>query len=96
MIPQVCKNLIALIIFYFISISFTYAQKNYTLNGIVKSAISGENLIGASVKISGPTTLATSTNAYGFYAVTLPKGNYKIEISYIGYSTCLLYTSRCV
>ncbi len=87
MIPKLCKKLIAIIIFYFISISFIYAQKNYTLNGIVKSAISGENLIGASVKISGPTTLATSTNAYGFYAVTLPKGNYKIEISYIGYST---------
>lgn len=89
MIPQVCKNLTALIIFYFISISFTYAQKNYTLNGIVKSAISGENLIGASVKITGPTTLATSTNAYGFYAATLPNGNYKIEISYIGYSTVI-------
>ena len=87
MIPKLCKKLIAIIIFYFISISFIYAQKNYTLNGIVKSAISGENLIGASVKISGPTTLATSTNAYGFYAVTLPNGNYKIEISYIGYST---------
>lgn len=87
MIPKLCKKLIAIIIFYFISISFIYAQKNYTLNGIVKSAISGENLIGASVKISGPTALATSTNAYGFYAVTLPKGNYKIEISYIGYST---------
>jgi hypothetical protein len=28
-----------------------------------------------------------STNEYGFYSITLPKGNYEIEISYIGYET---------
>lgn len=93
MIPKLSKNLITLIIFYYISVSFAYAQKKYTLNGIVKSAVSGETLIGASVKVSGSTQLATSSNAYGFYSLSLPNGNYKIEVSYIGYST---YTNQIV
>ncbi len=81
------KNLAGLLILYVISISFAFAQKNYSLNGVVKSAASGETLIGASVKIIGPKVLATSTNAYGFFSLSVPEGTYKIEISYIGYAT---------
>jgi hypothetical protein len=29
----------------------------------------------------------TRTNEYGFYSITLPEGNYDIEISYIGFQT---------
>ena len=85
-LSTVFKNLASLLTLYFISISFAFAQKNYTLNGVVKSAASGETLIGASIKIIGPKVLATSTNAYGFFSLSVPEGNYKIEISYIGYS----------
>lgn len=83
---RVFKNLTTVIIVFIITVSFAYAQKNYTLNGVVKSAATGETLIGASIKVIGTTLLATSTNAYGFYSLNLPEGSYTLEISYIGYS----------
>ncbi|RZL37247.1 MAG: TonB-dependent receptor [Pedobacter sp.] len=75
------------IFFNLVAVSFTFAQKNYTLSGVVKSAATGETLIGASVKVIGAKQLGTSTNSYGFYTLTLPEGSYKIEVSYIGYVT---------
>ncbi len=89
MISKAYKSLITLITVYFIFISVSYAQKNYILNGIVKSASSGETLIGATVKVNGSAILATSSNTYGFYSLTLPDGKYQIEVSYIGYSTLI-------
>src|SRR4051794_11468693 len=85
--PQVYKVCIAFFIIFFLTIAISYAQKNYTLNGVVKSAASGETLIGASIKVTGATQLSTSSNSYGFYSLSIPEGNYKIEVSYIGYST---------
>ncbi|RZK57542.1 MAG: hypothetical protein EOO87_02605, partial [Pedobacter sp.] len=73
--------------FCFISLSFAFAQKNYTLSGVVKSNATGETLIGASVKIVGATQIGASTNSYGFYSLNLPEGNYKVEVSYVGYTT---------
>jgi hypothetical protein len=32
-------------------------------------------------------SVARCTNEYGFYSITLPEGNYDIEISYIGFQT---------
>lgn len=84
---QVYKNCIAFLLIFSLTIALSYAQKNYTLNGVVKSAASGETLIGASIKVSGATQLSTSSNSYGFYSLSIPEGNYKIEVSYIGYST---------
>lgn len=81
------RSLFALIFFYFISLSFAFAQKNYTLSGVVKSSATGETLIGASVKIVGLAQIGASTNSYGFYSLNLPEGNYKVEVSYVGYTT---------
>jgi hypothetical protein len=86
---QVYKCCIAFLVIFSLTISFSYAQKNVTLNGVVKSAASGETLIGASIKVTGSETLSTSTNAYGFYSLNIPEGNYKIEVSYIGYSAAM-------
>ncbi|TKC02350.1 TonB-dependent receptor [Pedobacter cryotolerans] len=81
------KVFIVLILIYCSSATVLFAQKNYTVNGIVKNASTGETLIGASVKISGVSQLGTSTNNYGFYSINLPAGQYKFEISYVGYVT---------
>ncbi len=81
------KVFIVLILIYCSSATVLFAQKNYTVNGIVKNAATGETLIGASVKISGASQLGTSTNNYGFYSINLPAGQYKFEISYVGYVT---------
>lgn len=68
--------------------SFTgYAQKKFTISGIIKDAASGETLIGASIRIQELSTSGTSTNNYGFYALTSAEGEYNIQFSYIGYET---------
>lgn len=61
------------------------SQDKVTLNGYVKDAQNGEELIGVSVYIA-QVKAGTVTNAYGFYSITLPKGTYDIQYSYLGYS----------
>lgn len=78
------KTLFLFVFCYLIGLA-TYAQKNYSVSGIVKNKSTGETLVAATVKITGNTTLGTSTNSYGFYSVNLPDGTYKFEISYVGY-----------
>lgn len=62
-----------------------YSQK-YTLSGYVKEANSMELLLGTTVYIP-KLKIGTTANAYGFYSVTLPKGSYTIEFSFVGYKT---------
>jgi len=62
--------------------------KNFTISGNITDAKNGEELIGASIAIPALKT-GTSTNAYGFYSLSLPPGNYKVEISYVGYETVI-------
>ena len=63
--------------------ALTFAQ-NYTISGRITEAKSGEDLVGSTVIISG-TTMGVSTNAYGFYSLTIPKGEYKLIYRYLGY-----------
>ncbi len=63
-----------------------YVRKLFTLNGIIKDAESGEQLIGTSIQVSGTTT-GTTSNGYGFYSLTLPEGSYEIFVSHVGYVT---------
>lgn len=58
-------------------------QEKHTLSGTIKSTATGETLIAATIRISG-TKYATSSNEYGFYSITLPKGNYTIEVKAVG------------
>ncbi|MEW7290298.1 TonB-dependent receptor [Aquimarina sp. 2304DJ70-9] len=61
------------------------AQEKYTLSGYGKDISSGENLWGINI-IVGP-NLGTITNDYGFYSITLEKGVYTVEFSFIGFKT---------
>src|SRR3989344_1807425 len=60
------------------------AQEKVTLSGYVKDGGNGESLIGANIYKQG-TTIGTSSNVYGFYSISLPKGKNTIVFSYIGY-----------
>jgi len=62
--------------------------KNFTISGEVTDAKNGEELIGASIAIAELKT-GTTTNAYGFYSISLPAGSYKVEISYVGYESVI-------
>jgi hypothetical protein len=69
----------------FITISFgAYSQGKVTLSGIIAIKTNTETIAGASISIP-EAKVATVTNAYGFYSITLPKGEYTIVISCIGF-----------
>lgn len=56
------------------------------LSGTVRDAASGETL-SAAVVSAGTKQYVTSTNAYGFYSLTLPPGKHRVTFSYVGYQT---------
>ncbi len=64
---------------------FTAAQENYTLSGQLTDGATGEDLPFASVIVKGSVGQGTTTNAYGFYSITLPKGSYTIVYQFIGF-----------
>jgi hypothetical protein len=59
--------------------------QNATLSGTIKDARNGEDLIGATIRVIDLKDKGARSNSYGFYSLTLPKGNYTIEFQYLGY-----------
>lgn len=73
--------------FLFILTIFTsFAQEKFTLSGTIIDNKNNETLIGVNIFIPA-LKAGTTTNEYGFYSLSVPKGEYEIEISYIGYQT---------
>ena len=66
--------------------SVVRSQDKVTLNGYVKDADNGEELIGVNIFVPSLKAGAV-TNAYGFYSITLPPGTYEIQFSYMGYQS---------
>lgn len=56
----------------------------YSLSGTISSSKTGETLIAATIRWVG-TKVASISNEYGFYSITLPKGTQQIEVSAIGF-----------
>ena len=77
------KVLIILVIFCFKS-NLLVSQEKFTLSGYVSDKNNGENIIGVNIYCTELQQGVTS-NTYGFYSLTLPKGNYNISFSFIGY-----------
>jgi hypothetical protein len=65
----------------------SYAQKRFTVNGIVKDDATGETLIGASIRVQELGNSGTTTNTYGFYSISPVEGEHTLMFSYIGYET---------
>ena len=61
-------------------------RKNFTINGYIRDESSGEVLFGATVFAEELST-GIAANAYGFYSITMPEGNYTLSFSFIGYQT---------
>ena len=61
------------------------AQERYTLSGTVTDGSSNEKLIGVTLLIPELRTGVT-TNEYGFYSITLPAGEYEIQLTSLGFS----------
>ena len=63
----------------------TYSQSKHTISGYIKDAKTGEGLIGASVIVKEIPGTGVSTNAYGFYSLTLTDGKYTLVTQFVGY-----------
>jgi hypothetical protein len=62
------------------------AQEKFILSGTITDQQNNETLFGVNVIIVEQKT-GTTTNEYGFYSISLPKGTYTVQISYLGYQT---------
>ncbi len=60
------------------------AQQKFTISGTVISKAKGETIIAATIKVGKATTVS---NEYGFYSVTIEKGEHTIEATAIGLQT---------
>ncbi len=61
------------------------AQERFTLSGIVKNAETGEALIGANIVAKELKGVGTSSNAYGFYSITLAQGEHTLLVQFLGF-----------
>lgn len=76
----------SILISFLLTINFVLAQDKFTLSGTITDASSNETLIGVNI-IFPELQTGTNTNEYGFYSISLPEGTYKVQISYLGYTT---------
>lgn len=77
-------------IFYVLLLAFltgfsVWSQEKATLSGTIADKSNNETLIGVSIYIP-EADVSLTTNSYGFYSVTLPKGTYTVIMSYMGFS----------
>lgn len=67
------------------------AQTKHTISGYIKDAKTGEQMIGATVRIDGLSTanatinVSATSNEYGFFSLTTASGSYKLLIGSVGY-----------
>ncbi|HEX8376728.1 MAG TPA: carboxypeptidase-like regulatory domain-containing protein, partial [Pedobacter sp.] len=63
------------------------SHSQFTISGTIKDSLSGETLIGATVRLEElPASISTS-NTYGFYSISAPSAQYKLVVSYTGYAS---------
>lgn len=62
----------------------SYSQEKFTLSGRVKDSKTGEDLIGATLVVN-ELQIGTSSNEYGFFSITVPKGKYTVSVNYLSY-----------
>jgi hypothetical protein len=60
-------------------------SQNFSINGTITDAKTGEQLIGAIVTVKELPNTGAAANSYGYYTLILPKGTYTLVIRYVGY-----------
>lgn len=78
------KLILLLLLFIGITLQ-VQAQDKTAVNGTVKDKLNGESIMGAVIKVNQLPNIVVTSNEYGFFAISLPKGKYDLRISYVGY-----------
>lgn len=76
-------RVIYMVCFIFL-VSTVFAQSKFTLSGNMVDASTGENMNGVVLTIKN-TTYSALTNSYGFYSLTIPEGDYTVDVHFMGY-----------
>ena len=63
----------------------SFGQKKYTISGTIKDESTGEQLIGATIRIKELPQSGTVSNSYGFYSIFTTEGDYTLLFTYTGY-----------
>ena len=63
--------------------------EKFSISGYLMDSETGEALIGATIALKNTYT-GTITNNYGYYSLSLPKGVYLLQFSYIGYQSSII------
>ena len=77
-----------LVLFLFFS-NFVSAQQ-VSVSGTIKDGTNGEDLFGASVVVKELTNTGARTNAYGFYSLSVPAGQYTLIYRNVGFENQVL------
>ncbi len=68
---------------------FKAPRKKYTISGFIRDRSDGEALLGTTIRVLGSAE-GVATNDYGYYALSLFPGEYKLAIEYVGYEPLML------
>ncbi|MCW3076521.1 MAG: TonB-dependent receptor plug [Bacteroidetes bacterium] len=64
----------------------SFLGQNFSISGTIKDAKNGETVVGATILLK-EINKAASTNQYGFFSLSAPKGKYTLIAAYLGYAT---------
>jgi hypothetical protein len=64
-----------------VSLPVVVVQEKFTISGTIKSKEKGETIIGATISAANTGTVS---NEYGFFSLTLAKGDYTLQVTAIG------------
>ena len=78
------SRILFLLVLFFAYAGNAYSQEKVTLSGTISNKSNTETLIGVTVYIP-EAKVGITTNSYGFYTTTVPKGTYTIIISHVGF-----------
>jgi len=82
-------------LFSFLILTFlsttSLAQDKVVLSGTVKDSQTGESIIRAIIRVKELPNIGVFSNEYGFYSISIAKGNYTISVSQVGYE---MYTNN--
>lgn len=76
---------------YFLTFLFSlflfpvFGQNKFTVSGTIKDSTTGESMIGVKVRPLEISGVGAVSNEYGFFSLTLPEGNYTLNILYPTY-----------
>jgi len=77
------KFILSILLLTLTTISFS---QNYTISGSLRDSETGEDLVGARVLVKDQPGVGVVTNVFGFYSLTLPKGDYTLVYQSISFS----------